>query len=93
MRRPVSGVAPSQRHGESAPGSTGEEATLVYRGWTRNLFTGLAREAGVADPGGCADQLQLLYDGANIGAWNHRDRSAAAARVAAATLLDAATTP
>ena len=61
------------------------------RAWTRQLFTDLAREAGVADPERLAPQLQLLYDGANAMAFMDADRSAAAtARAAAATLLDAA---
>ena len=59
----------------------------------RNLFTDLARDVGVPDPGGFADQL-LLYDGANISARIDRNTAAAAsARAAAATLLDAATAP
>jgi AcrR family transcriptional regulator len=79
---------------ESAPGSTAEEATLEYRGWMRNLFTDLARDTGVPDPGGFAGQLLLLYDGANISARIDRNTAAAAsARAAAATLLDAATAP
>jgi AcrR family transcriptional regulator len=79
---------------ESAPGSAAEEATLEYRAWMRSLFTDLARDAGVPDPGGFADQSLLLYDGANISARIDRNTAAAAsARAAAATLLDAATAP
>ena len=77
---------------ESAPGSAAEEATLEHRGWMRNLFTELARDAGVPDPAGFAGQLMLLYDGANIAARIDRTTTAAAAaRAAATTLLDAAT--
>ena len=76
---------------ESAPGSAAEEATLEYRGWMRNLFVDLARDAGVPDPGEFADQLLLLYDGANISARIDRNLSAAVARTAAAILLDTAT--
>jgi AcrR family transcriptional regulator len=77
---------------ESGPGSGAEQATLEYRGWMRNLFTGLARDAGVAEPAEFARQLQLLYDGANISArMDDGPAAAASARAAAATLLDAAT--
>ena len=79
---------------EAAPGSAAEEATGEYRAWLRNLFTGLARDAGAADPAELARQFILLYDGANISARMDGKPSAAAvaARDAAATLLDAATT-
>lgn len=61
------------------------------RQWTRQLFTDLARDAGVGDPAALADQLVVLYDGATAG--SRMDRSAQAARTArtiAAGLLDAA---
>ncbi len=75
---------------ESAPGSAAEQASDEYRGWVRNLFTDLARDAGASDPAGLAAQFQLLYDGANIAARMDRDQSAAIrARAAAVTLLDA----
>ena len=83
-----------QRHREVAPGSAAEQATLEYRGWMRNLFTDLARDAGAPDPAGLATQLMLLYDGANIAARIDRNPAAAAdARAVAATLLDVATAP
>ena len=79
---------------ESAPGSVAEQATLEYRGWMRNLFTDLARDAGAPDPAALATQLMLLYDGANIAARIDRNPAAAAdARAVAATLLDAAAAP
>ncbi len=78
---------------ESTPGSAAEEATLEYRGWMRNLLTGLARDAGAPDPAGFARQLLLLYDGANISARvDHDPTAAASARAVAATLLDVAAT-
>ena len=61
------------------------------RQWTRQLFTDLARDAGVRDPAALADQLVVLYDGATTG--SRMDRSAGAARTArviAGGLLDAA---
>jgi len=77
---------------ESAPGSAAEQATREYRDWMREVFTDLARDAGVPGPREFAGQLMALYDGANIAARIDRDTAAAAsARAAAATLLDAAT--
>ena len=88
---------------ESGPGSGAEQATVEYRAWTRELFTGLARDAGAPDPAALAHQLQLLYDGANISArLDHGSpgpasssapsapSAAVSARAAAAALLDAA---
>ncbi len=66
-------------------------AADAYRGWVRALFTGLAGEAGVREPGALARQLHLLYDGASLSARMDRDPSAAAAaRAAAAVLVDVA---
>ena len=69
-----------------------QEVCDENRGWTRSLFTDLAREAGARDPEALAAQLVVLYDGSSVGA--RMDRSAAAAitsRAVAAALLDAAT--
>ena len=61
------------------------------RGWTRALFTELARDAGAGDPERLAGQLVVLYDGAMVGASMDRDPSApAVARQMAEVLLDAA---
>lgn len=61
------------------------------RGWLRELFTSLAREAGVADAAALARQLALLYDGAlaasQVGAGAE---AAQTARGAAQVMLDAA---
>jgi AcrR family transcriptional regulator len=74
-----------------SPSDMVEKAAAGYRGWVRDLFTDLAREAGVPDPEGLARQLHLLYDGASLSARMDHDQSAAiAARTAAAALLDAA---
>ena len=68
-----------------------EQATEGYRAWVRSLFTRLAEEAGVPDAPGLARQLHLLYDGSGQSArMDHDPTSAAAARTAAAALLDAA---
>ena len=63
------------------------------RAWLRSLLTELARAAGAAQPARLAQQLQVLYDGATVGAQMDRDPApATAARAMAAALLDAATT-
>ena len=57
----------------------------------RGLLTGLAADAGAADPQLLGRQLHIIYDGASLSARMDRDASAAvAARAAAALLLDAA---
>jgi AcrR family transcriptional regulator len=77
---------------ETRPGSLVEHASDVARAWIVDLFADLARQAGVAEPGPLARQLALLYHGASLSARMDRDlTAAAAARAAAATLLDAAT--
>jgi AcrR family transcriptional regulator len=74
-----------------SPSHVVEKAAAEYRGWVRGLFTGLAREAGAGDPEGLARQLHLLFDGASLSArMDHDPSAAAAARTAAAALLDAA---
>ena len=76
---------------ESHPGDRIEEAADAYRGWVRALFTDLAEQAGASDPQALARQLHLLYDGSGQAArMDHDLAAAAAARAAAATLLDAA---
>jgi hypothetical protein len=49
------------------------EKAADYRGWVRDLFSGLAREGGVPDPEGLARQLHLLYDGASLSACMDHD--------------------
>jgi AcrR family transcriptional regulator len=84
------GCAFANATAESSRGSVAEQVTQEYRGWTRALFTDLAREAGAADPVTLGAQLHLLYDGVNSAARIDRDLDAAArARAAAAILLDA----
>jgi AcrR family transcriptional regulator len=85
------GCAFARASAESHPGDLVELATEDYRAWVRSLFTRLAEEAGVPDPPGLARQLHLLYDGSGLSArMDHDPSAAAAARDAAATLLDAA---
>jgi AcrR family transcriptional regulator len=79
---------------ETTPGSPVEQMSAAIRGWTRELFHGLAVEAGAPDPDALASQLVLLYDGASVGAQMDRDPSTAqAARAAATVLVDAALSP
>jgi AcrR family transcriptional regulator len=76
---------------ESHPGDVTEQATDAYRHWVRALLIALATEAGVPEPEVLARQLHLLYDGSGQSArLDHDPDAAAAARAAAATLLDAA---
>jgi AcrR family transcriptional regulator len=74
-----------------SPGEAVSRATDDYRGWVRGLLTGLAREAGAADPEKLGRQLHMIYDGASLSArMDHDPAAAGAARAAAETLLDAA---
>ena len=60
---------PFIRAGAEAPsGSPVEEANDAYRRWLRSLFQRLARDAGASDPATLAVQLQILFDGAAVGA-------------------------
>ena len=80
-----------QASAESHPGDPAEQAAESYRRWVRDLLTELAAQAGVSEPGALARQLHLLYDGSGQSArMDHDPAAAAAARAAAATLLDAA---
>jgi len=78
---------------ESATGSVVKSTCEDARGWMRELFVGLARDAGASDPTHLARELMLVYDGAAVSAVLDGPDAAAAARTAAALLLDAATVP
>ena len=85
------GCAFARASAESHPGDPAERAAEGYRRWVRDLLIKLATEAGVPEPEVLARQLHLLYDGSGQAARLDRDPgAAAAARAAAATLLDAA---
>jgi AcrR family transcriptional regulator len=76
---------------EAKPGSSVMGVCEESRTWLRELFTGLARDAGAKDPKSLAAQLVLLYDGASMSAQMDRNPDAAlSARAAAALMLDAA---
>jgi AcrR family transcriptional regulator len=88
------GCAFSRASAESQPGDPSEQAAEDYRRWVRALLTELAAQAGVPAPGVLARQLHLLYDGSGTSArMDHDPGAAAAARAAAAVLLDAALVP
>ncbi len=85
------GCAFARASAESHPGDPAELATEAYRRWVRDLLTDLAVQAGAPEPEILARQLHLLYDGSGQSArLDHDPAAAAAARAAAATLLDAA---
>lgn len=76
---------------ETRPGDEAETATSSYRVWLRDFLTGLARDAGVAEPEDLARKLHVLYDGAGVSVRLDRDQAAVGwARAAAESLLDAA---
>jgi AcrR family transcriptional regulator len=85
------GCAFARASAESHPGDLAEQAAEGYRRWVRALLTELAAQAGVPEPEVLARQLHLLYDGSGQSArMDHDSGAAAAARAAAAILLDAA---
>src|SRR5262245_37150377 len=91
MAQPAFRGCAFQRAGsESSPGGRVKEVVDGARGWTRELFATLAREAGAQHPEQLAQQCMLLYDGALVEA--HLEggtQPALAARAAAALMLDA----
>lgn len=72
-------------------GGTDHPAVEVIRAektWTRALFAGLAREAGLAEPDRVATELHLLYEGATVIATAGGDPDVlGAARAAAARVV------
>lgn len=75
---------------EARPGSGIGGVTDKHREWVRSLLSGLAAEAGLADPEGLARRLSLLYDGAMVTAQLDRDPGAGEAAHQAATAILAA---
>ncbi|MCW2644671.1 MAG: TetR family transcriptional regulator [Pseudonocardiales bacterium] len=77
---------------EARPDESVVAVTEEYRTWLRTLFTDLAKAAGARDAKHLGRQLALLYDGVAVAAHLDKDRTGAgaAARSAAAALLDAA---
>jgi len=85
------GCAFARAQAESRPGEGVKSACEEARDWMRGLFISLAKDAGASDPRGLARQLMLLYDGASMSAQMDGPGAAAAARSAAALMLDTAT--
>jgi AcrR family transcriptional regulator len=86
------GCAFAKAGAEAPPGSAIRGVCEDSRQWIRDLFIGLAKDAGAIDPKMLAQQLVMLYDGASISAQMDRNTKAAvAARAAAAAMLDANT--
>lgn len=84
------GCAFQRATAESTGGPGVTEVVASSRGWVRDKFAELARDAGAAHPETLAEQLVLLYDGATTAAQlDHRTSAAATARAVAALLLDA----
>ena len=81
------GCAFMRASAEMSPDASGRQVCRDARLWTRALLSGLAKQAGAADPEYLASQLLLLYDGVAVSAQLSRDPAAARAAKAAATLL------
>jgi AcrR family transcriptional regulator len=74
---------------EAPAGSSIRAVCEDSRQWLRDLFIGLAKDAGAADPQALAQQLVMLYDGASMSAqMDHNVEAGAAARAVAAAMLD-----
>jgi AcrR family transcriptional regulator len=78
---------------EARPEEPSLTVTGEYRTWLRSVFSDLAAEAGAGDPQRLGLQLATLYDGVAVAARLDADRAVAAqaARTAAETLVEAAT--
>ena len=88
------GCAFMRASAEMRPESAGRDVCDSARSWSRELLTGLARQAGAAQPELLAHQLVLLYDGASVCAQMDDDPSAApAARKVAEQMIEAACAP
>jgi AcrR family transcriptional regulator len=74
---------------EAAPDSVEARAATTFRAWVRQLFLGLATDAGAEDPKSLAESLVVLYDGAVATAQMDRTpRAATTARRTADLVLD-----
>jgi AcrR family transcriptional regulator len=76
---------------EAAPDSVEAQAASAFRSWVRNLFLGLATDAGAEDPKQLAESLVVLYDGAVATAqMDKAPQAAQTARRTADLVLDSA---
>lgn len=86
------GCAFMRASAEARPSGDVKEVSDASRSWTRQLFTELARDAGVPHPDRMVQQMVLLYDGAMVSAFMDGNPDAATtARGIASMLLDQAT--
>jgi AcrR family transcriptional regulator len=85
------GCAFNRASAEAQPDTAAYEVPRAYRRWIRDYLTGLSAAAGAPDPELLARQIHLLYDGAMTAVSLDGDTDVtAAAKTAAAALLDAA---
>lgn len=85
------GCAFNRASAEAQPETASYEVPRIYRHWFRGFLTDLAAGAGAPDPEMLARQIHLLYDGAMTARSLDGDTDVtAAAKTAAATLLDVA---
>jgi AcrR family transcriptional regulator len=85
------GCAFTRANAEAAPTSAVKAICDDYRGWLRDLFASIVKEAGGARPDAVGRQMLMLYDGAAVAAQLDGDVGAAkGARTAALMMLDAA---
>jgi AcrR family transcriptional regulator len=74
---------------EARSGTSVRSSCDESRAWLTQLFSDLAKAAGVAKPKELAQQYVMLYDGASIAAqMDGNPKAAAAARVVASAMLD-----
>ncbi len=65
------GCAMVNAHAEIAEDHPAHEPTARQKAWTRELFVGLAADAGASDPTTVGEQLMLLHEGAVVTAGLH----------------------
>jgi AcrR family transcriptional regulator len=83
------GCAFTRANAEAAPTSAVKQICDDYRGWLRDLFATIVRDAGGARADAVSRQILMLYDGAAVAAQLDGDVGAAkAARAAALMMLD-----
>jgi AcrR family transcriptional regulator len=76
---------------EARPGSSIEGVADISRNWVKDLFTGLATDAGAADPRELALQLAMVFDGAVTSArMDRRPEAADTAKQLATIAINAA---
>jgi AcrR family transcriptional regulator len=92
FREPTfNGCAFASAAAEEPLGGLVDQAVVEFRHWIREMFTGLAEEAGASDAVGLGRQLHVLYDGAGLAAaMDHDPAIAEDVRRAVEAMLDRA---